>query len=123
MDWVVFGSQWLHILLGILWFGASLAIAAIIIPAISRLPILTQRETGGLIGQRATAVFDVVAPAVIVLGFVRGTFLGPIKGLDVVFWHHLRNHLARCADRCNPHLPVGKDSDQQSGPDHESRPT
>lgn len=85
MNWVVFGAQWLHILLGILWFGNSLVIAAIVIPAINRLPILTQREIGALLGERATRVFDVVVPAVIVLGFVRGTFLGPIKDLDGVF--------------------------------------
>jgi hypothetical protein len=30
-------------------------------------------------------VFDVVAPAVIVLGIVRGTLLGPIKGADALF--------------------------------------
>lgn len=85
MDWVVFGAQWLHILLGILWFGNSLVVAVIIIPAINRLPILAQREIGALLGERATRVFDVVAPAVILLGFVRGTFLGQIKGLDDVF--------------------------------------
>ena len=31
------------------------------------------------------AVIDVVAPAVIVLGFIRGTFLGQIKSADALF--------------------------------------
>ena len=53
MAWVVFGVQWLHILLDILWFGHSLVIAAIVIPAINRLPILAQREIGALLGERA----------------------------------------------------------------------
>ena len=84
MDWIVFGAQWLHILLGILWFGSSLTLAAIIIPAINRLPILAQREIGAHIGEQAKRVFDVVGPSVIVLGFVRGTLLGPIKSLDAL---------------------------------------
>jgi uncharacterized membrane protein len=37
-----------------------------------------------LIGARATPVFHVVVPLIIVLGIVRGTLLGPIKGLDVL---------------------------------------
>lgn len=80
MDWVVFGVQWLHILFGILWFGNTLVVALIIIPAITRLPILAQREIGSLLGERATRVFDVVVPAVILLGFVRGTFLARSRG-------------------------------------------
>lgn len=66
----------MHILLGILWFGNSLVLAAIIIPAINRLPILAQREIGAHIGDQAQRVIEIVAPAVIVLGFVRGTLLG-----------------------------------------------
>lgn len=85
MDWVVFGAQWLHILLGILWFGNSLALATITIPAINRLSLLGQREIGSHLNFQAQRVFHVVAPAVIVLGFVRGTFLGPIKDLAALF--------------------------------------
>jgi len=85
MDWVVFGAQWLHILLGILWFGNSLALAAITIPAINRLPLLAQREIGSHLNFQGQRVFQVVAPLVIVLGFIRGTFLGPIKSLEAVF--------------------------------------
>ena len=84
MDWIVFGAQWLHILLGILWFGNSLVLVAIILPAVNRLPILAQREIGAYIGEQAERVFNVVGPSVIVLGFIRGTLLGPIKSLDVL---------------------------------------
>ena len=84
MDWIVFGAQWLHILLGILWFGNSLVLVAIIIPAINRLPILAQREIGAYIGEQAEGVINVVAPSVIVLGIIRGTLLGPIKSLDLL---------------------------------------
>lgn len=37
------------------------------------------------IGSRATPIFHVVVPLIIVLGFIRGTFLGPIKSVDDLF--------------------------------------
>ena len=84
MDWVLFGVQWLHVLLGIFWFGNALAVAAILIPAISTLPIPTQRQVGGRYADIAERTFKVVAPTVIVLGIIRGTVLGPIKSLDAL---------------------------------------
>lgn len=84
MDWVVVVVQWLHVLLGILWFGNALVLDVIVIPAINRLPIVTQREVSSYIGSRATPIFHVVVPLIIVLGFVRGTILGPIKDVDVL---------------------------------------
>lgn len=85
MDWVVFGAQWLHILGGILWFGNSLVLAVILIPALDRLPIAAQREIGSHLGERSERVFMVVGPAVILIGIIRGTLLGPIKSADVLF--------------------------------------
>jgi uncharacterized membrane protein len=84
MDWVVVGAQWLHVLLGILWFGNSLVVAAILIPSLNPLPILTQREVGSRYGERATRLFDVLVPVLIVLGVIRGTLLGPIQNADEV---------------------------------------
>lgn len=71
--------QWLHVLLAILWFGYSLSFAAITIPALSRLPLVQPRAIGGLLGGRGLRVVDVVGPAVIILGVLRGTAFGPIK--------------------------------------------
>jgi uncharacterized membrane protein len=85
MDWLVVGAQWLHVLLGIIWFGNSLVVAAILIPSLNPLPILTQREVGSRYGERATRLFNVIVPAVIALGVVRGTLLGPIKDVEDVF--------------------------------------
>ena len=85
MDWVTFAVQWLHVLLGIVWFGYSLALAIFFIPAISRLPITTQREVGARLGEHAKPIIDVVAPTIAILGVIRGTLLGPIDSLDEVF--------------------------------------
>lgn len=84
MDWAVVSVQWLHVLLGILWFGTVLSLDVIVIPAIGRLPIVAQREISSVIGSRATPIFRVTVPAIIVLGIIRGTVMGPIKSLDVV---------------------------------------
>ena len=85
MDWVTFGVQWLHVLLGITWFGYSLALAIFFIPAINRLPITTQQQIGAALGERGTPIIDVLAPSILVLGFIRGTFLGPIDSVQDVF--------------------------------------
>jgi hypothetical protein len=84
MNWLTFGVQWVHVLLGILWFGYSLSLAVIIIPAINRLAVSRQREIGQYLGERGLAVIDVVAPAVIVLGFIRGTLLGQLHSVSDV---------------------------------------
>jgi uncharacterized membrane protein len=84
MDWVLVAVQWLHVLLGLFWFGTVLSIDLIVIPAINRLPIVAQRTVASYIGSRATAILHVVVPLVIALGFIRGTFLGPIKSVDVL---------------------------------------
>jgi uncharacterized membrane protein len=85
VDWLVFVVQWLHVLLAILWFGYSLSLATITIPALSRLPLVRQQEIGGLLGERGLRVIDLVAPAVVVLGVIRGTLYGPIKDADALF--------------------------------------
>lgn len=85
MDWLVIAVQWLHVLLGIFWFGNALVLDVIVIPAINRLPIVSQREISSYIGSRATPIFHVVVPSIIALGIIRGTLLGPIKSVEVLF--------------------------------------
>ena len=85
MDWAVVTVQWLHVLLGVLWFGTVLSLDVIVIPAIGRLPIVAQREISSAIGARGTPIFRVAVPAIIALGIIRGTVMGPIKTLDDVF--------------------------------------
>ncbi|MCA1570375.1 MAG: hypothetical protein LC798_08685 [Chloroflexi bacterium] len=85
MNWLTFTVQWLHVLLGIVWFGYSLALAIFVIPAVSRLSIATQRQIGAVLGERAKPIIDVVAPSILVLGIIRGTLLGPIDSIEDVF--------------------------------------
>jgi hypothetical protein len=84
VDWLQFVVQWLHVLLGILWFGAALFTDVVLIPAINHMSLEKQREIGAAVGARGTAVFRVVGLLVIGLGFIRGTVFGPIKSLEVL---------------------------------------
>lgn len=84
MDWPTFIVQWLHVLLGITWFGSAITTNLIFVPAVSRLPLDRQREIGGAFGDVASRVIPVAAGGVILLGILRGTLFGPIRSLDAL---------------------------------------
>ena len=84
MNLLLIVIQWLHVFLGIFWFGAALYSAAVIFPAMNRLPLDTQREVGAQIGSIAGRIMGPVAAAVIVLGMLRGTVFGPIQSVDAL---------------------------------------
>ncbi|HEY3071991.1 MAG TPA: hypothetical protein VGJ46_04170 [Candidatus Limnocylindrales bacterium] len=84
MDWLQFGVQWLHVLLGIFWFGGTMYLDFILIPALMTLPLSDQRRAGAAIGARAVPIYTAVAVAVILLGILRGTVFGQIKSLDAL---------------------------------------
>jgi hypothetical protein len=84
MNWGQFVIQWLHVGLGVLWFGTVLYNATILIPAISRLSLPRQREIGQAIGEQGFKVIRPVAGAVILLGFLRGTVFGQIQSLEAL---------------------------------------
>jgi uncharacterized membrane protein len=85
MDWFQFAVQWVHVLLGVLWFGYALSMYFLVSPALADLPEGQLREVNYRLGTLGARVFPVVATLVLLLGFVRGTFLGPIAAIDDVF--------------------------------------
>ncbi|HEU0026014.1 MAG TPA: hypothetical protein VFQ25_02780 [Ktedonobacterales bacterium] len=78
-------TQWLHVLLGITWFGATIYADVILMPALMSLPVEKQRMVGGVIGVRTRKVITPVAMLVVVLGFIRGTFLGQLHSVGNIF--------------------------------------
>jgi uncharacterized membrane protein len=84
MDWLQFGVQWLHVFFGIFWFGAVLYVDFILIPAITTLPLSSQREVSAAIGPRSGRIIMAVAGLVILLGILRGTVFGRIRSLDAL---------------------------------------
>ncbi|HEY3335397.1 MAG TPA: hypothetical protein VGK16_09215 [Candidatus Limnocylindrales bacterium] len=84
MDWPTFIAQWLHVLLGITWFGSAITGNIVFIPALMKLPLDRQREVGGSYGEQASKVIPIAAMGVILLGIIRGTVFGQIKSLDAL---------------------------------------
>jgi putative copper export protein len=85
VNWLQFGVQWLHVLLGILWFGYALSMHFLISPPLMKLPEAQQRDAFFRLGEIGPRVFPIVAGLVILLGIVRGTVFGPIQSLDALF--------------------------------------
>ena len=85
MDWGQFVVQWLHVLLGILWFGYALSMFFLVSPALAELPEGQGRITNARIGEIGKKVFPFVGMAVLLLGVVRGTIFGPIDSLEGLF--------------------------------------
>ena len=77
--------QWLHVLLGIFWFGSTLYINLVFIPAVLPLSREKQQEIAARISPLTTRVLRPTAILVIALGIVRGTVLGPIHSVQDVF--------------------------------------
>ena len=82
MDWLQFVVQWLHVLLGILWFGYALSMYFLVAPALMELPEAQGRITNARVGEIGAKVFPIVGLAVLALGVIRGTLFGPIDSLE-----------------------------------------
>ena len=85
MDWFTFGVQWLHVLLGILWFGYALSMYFLITPALVELPEGQGRITNARLAEIGTRVFPIVSLLVLLLGILRGTVFGRIQSVDKLF--------------------------------------
>lgn len=82
MNWIQFAVQWLHVLLGVVWFGYALSTYFLISPALARLPEDQQRSSIRYMGELASKVMPVVSLLVLVLGILRGTVFGPINAIE-----------------------------------------
>jgi uncharacterized membrane protein len=85
MNWLQFAVQWLHVLLGILWFGYALSMYFLVAPALMELPESQGRITNARLGAIGARVFPFVAVLVVLLGVIRGTLFGPINSLEDLF--------------------------------------
>lgn len=82
---VIIVIQWLHVFLGLYWFGAVLYVDTILLPTLSRLELADQQRIGRLIGPRTGKVLTPVAVLVVLLGILRGTVFGGLHSLIDVF--------------------------------------
>lgn len=82
---IVLVIQWLHVLLGIFWFGGSLYLNFMVVPVVLSLPLGQQREVAIPLGARSNQVLPLVAILVILLGLLRGTIWGPVHTFTFLF--------------------------------------
>ena len=85
MNWLTFGVQWLHVLLGIVWFGYAISMYFLVSPTLTELPEEQGRITNSRLGAIGKRVFPIVSVLVIVLGILRGTVFGRIQSIDALF--------------------------------------
>ncbi len=75
-------AQWLHIAMGMLWVGASVALEVVVGPAMAALPPAGRQTLGGRLAARSVPFFAVVGSGTMLLGIVRGTVLGPLRHVE-----------------------------------------
>src|SRR5216683_2709060 len=85
MMWGLIVIQWLHVFLGIFWFGSTLYLDFVVIPAVMTLPLDQQRTVSKPLTMFSERVIIPAAILVILLGLVRGTIFGPVRSLDFLF--------------------------------------
>jgi uncharacterized membrane protein len=83
--WSLIVIQWLHVLLGIFWFGSTLYLDVVVIPAVLTLPLEQQRSVSKPLTRFSNRVLIPAAILVIILGLVRGTIFGPVKTWSFLF--------------------------------------
>jgi uncharacterized membrane protein len=81
---IVLAVHWLHVLGGIVWFGGHVFTYAVIWPALLRRPAAEARALSDAMAAPAMRVMGPASMAVLVLGLVRGTVLGPVRSLDAL---------------------------------------
>jgi len=85
MMWGLIVIQWLHVFLGIFWFGSTLYLDFVVIPAVMTLPLDQQRTVSKPLTLFSDRVLIPAAILVILLGLVRVTIFGPVRSLDFLF--------------------------------------
>src|SRR5437868_303440 len=80
--WMIMLLHWLHVFLGIFWFGSMLYVGFVLVPSLRRLPLEQQRTIPGPVNEQAERVLFPISILVVILGLVHGTILGPVRSLD-----------------------------------------
>lgn len=77
--WGLLVIQWFHVLLGIFWFGSTLYLDVVVIPAVMTLALEQQRAVSRPLTTFSERVIIPAGLLVIILGLVRGTIFGPVQ--------------------------------------------
>lgn len=77
--------QWLHILMGITWFGGYIFLDLVVWPTLLSRPAAEAKQASEAMARFAGPVMATSGSLVVLLGIVRGTVLGPIRSLTFLF--------------------------------------
>lgn len=77
--------HWLHVLAGMVWFGGQVFINLVLWPMLLRRPAGEARELVQGMGRWAGPLMGGSGVAVLLLGILRGTWLGPVRSLEYLF--------------------------------------
>src|ERR1700738_4385886 len=83
--WPVVVLQWLHILFAIAWFGGSVTVNFLVVPAAALLPAAEQAGGWKAFIARSVRYFAPVAGATIILGIARGIAAGVLSSLNTPY--------------------------------------
>lgn len=83
--WSLILIQWLHVFFGILWFGSTLYLDVVVIPAVMTLPLEQQRTVSKPLTRFSERVIIPAGLLVILLGLLRGIVFGPVRSPDFLF--------------------------------------
>jgi putative copper export protein len=76
--------HWLHVLAGIVWFGGGAAFVFVIWPTLLGRPARESRSLYEALARPAGLMFASVGNATVLLGLLRGTWLGQIRSLHAL---------------------------------------
>lgn len=76
--------QWLHVMAGAVWFGATVIFAFGVWPVLLRKPAAESKALYDAFADASGIVFAIAGNLTLWLGLLRGTYLGPIKSLDML---------------------------------------
>ncbi|MCC6455787.1 MAG: hypothetical protein IT328_12625 [Caldilineaceae bacterium] len=71
--------QWIHIAAGLIWIGSNIYQDYVIWPALLTRPAAEARATYESTAKFAAPLMMIAGMVVMLMGIIRGTFLGPIK--------------------------------------------
>jgi hypothetical protein len=84
MPWGPFVIEWVHILLGIFWFGSALYANLILAPVLMRLgPSIRRDLFTGVLGRAPILVW--AGYLTVTAGLLRGTVFGRVQSTEVLF--------------------------------------
>lgn len=76
--------HWLHVLAGLVWFGGQVFANLVLWPLLLSRPAAEARDFVQGMGRWAGPLMGGSGMAVLLLGILRGTWLGPIRSLDAL---------------------------------------